>query len=76
MQELTPKEYADLLNEDGELLSDKMSDEQKLTLLLAKTLKSSDGASAGGRRCSLCNGTGFQSGSMFTCPWCHGKGYQ
>ena len=29
MQELTPKEYADLLNEDGELALEKMSDEQK-----------------------------------------------
>ena len=71
MQELTPKEYADLLNEDGELLSDKMSDEQKLTLLLAKTLKTSGGASLRST-CPICNGAGHKNG--LECQFCHGAG--
>lgn len=71
MQELTPKEYADLLNEEGELALEKMSDEQKLTLLLAKTLKASGGASLRSI-CSLCNGTGKKNG--WECTFCHGTG--
>ena len=71
MQELTPKEYADLLNEEGELALEKMSDEQKLTLLLAKTLKASGGASLRST-CSFCNGTGKKNG--WECTFCHGTG--
>ena len=71
MQELTPKEYADLLNEDGELALEMMSDEQKLTLLLAKTLEPSGGASLR-TTCSLCNGRGQRNG--VECYFCHGTG--
>ncbi|MBQ7696646.1 MAG: hypothetical protein IJT50_16165 [Lentisphaeria bacterium] len=76
MQELTPKEYADLLNEEGELALEKMSDEQKLTLLLAKTVKASEGVAAAGTRCPFCKGSRFQRGTDFTCFHCGGKGWR
>ena len=76
MQELTPEEYADLLNEEGELALEKINDEQKLTLLFAKTVKASEGVAAAGTRCPFCKGSRFQRGSDFTCSFCGGKGWQ
>ena len=76
MKELTPQEYADLLNDKGELMPDEINNDQKITLLMAKTIKPSDGATAG-MRCFFCGGTGFQSGnSQFTCPFCGGRGWK
>ena len=75
MQELTPKEYADLLNSEGELVFNNMTDEQKVVLLLAKTLRPSDGARTTlGKRCNFCRGSGWTKGGA-ECVHCNGYGY-
>lgn len=75
MSELRPDEFEKMLNSDGEIVSDKLSEEQKKTLMFAKLLRHPRGASAG-IRCFSCGGSGFQKGSNFTCYACNGRGWK
>ena len=75
MPELRPDEFEKMLDSDGEIVSEKLSDEQKKILLFAKLLRRPTGASAG-MRCFHCGGSGFQNGTNFTCNFCNGRGWK
>ena len=75
MSELRPDEFEKMLDSDGEIVSDKLSEEEKKILLFAKLLKHPTGASVG-IRCIHCDGTGFQKNSNFTCNICNGRGWK
>ena len=74
MPELRPDEFEKMLDPNGEIVSDKLSEEQKKVLFFAKLLKHPTGAGAG-MRCFFCKGTGFQNGTDFSCPHCN-KGHR
>ena len=75
MSELRPDEFEKMLDSDGEIVSDKLSEEEKKILLFSKLLQHSSGASAG-IRCLSCGGSGFQKGTNFTCFACNGRGWK
>lgn len=75
MSELRPDEFEKMLDSDGEIVSDKFSEEEKKILLFSQLLQHSSGASAG-IRCFSCGGSGFQKGTNFTCFACNGRGWK
>ena len=75
MIELTPSDFKEMLDNEGNIGFDELSEEQKALLVFADMIKQTNGASAG-IRCYLCDGTGWQKNSPYECPACHGSGRQ
>ena len=72
MEEFTPAEYEKLLNKDGDLSTENMTDEEKTAFHLVKLMSKATNTANAGMRCYHCNGTGW-SGN-FNCPVCKGTG--
>ena len=69
-------DYRDIAHPEDEKVPNDANENQKAAVLLAKTLKPSDGAALQGQRCFHCGGTGFQKfNPQFTCTFCGGKGW-
>ena len=75
MQELSPDEYKDILDENGEIAPPYLSSKERETLNLVKILQHARCDSA--MRCFFCKGTMFfPIGSNFKCVHCNGKGWK
>ena len=75
MPELSPDEFAKVLNENGKMSPEYISKEDMEIIELIDLTRHAHSAS--GMRCYLCKGSGFNPpGGNFTCPHCHGLGFK
>ncbi|MBE6388300.1 MAG: hypothetical protein E7045_09640 [Lentisphaerae bacterium] len=75
MQELSPKEFQEILDENGEISPKYLSAEDREKISLANMIRNAK--SAAGFRCMTCQGTGFcPVGGNITCSVCNGRGWK
>ena len=73
MQELSPDEFARILDDDGQLAPKNLTSEEKEKLCLALMMQHARCESM--MRCNFCKGTKFfPPGGNFECPYCKGRG--
>ena len=73
MQELSPDEFARILDDDGQLDPKNLTREEKEKLCLALMMQHARCESM--QRCYFCEGTRFYPvGGNFPCPYCNGTG--
>lgn len=75
MQELSPEEFQNMLDENGDLSSKHISKEDKDKILLTLMMQHAHCDSR--MRCLFCKGSRFYPvGGNFVCPYCNGLGYR
>ena len=73
MQELSPNEFQEMLDENGEISAAYLSKEDKEKISLVRMIHHARGNAR--IKCNLCNGTGFSNNGRgpFECPRCQGN---
>ena len=73
MQELSPQEFQEILDENGEISPKYLSVKDREKIRLAKMIRN---AKCAGYKCTWCKGTGFQQNGNVTCSHCNGLGFK
>ena len=75
MQELSPDEFKEILDENGEIAPQNLSRAEKEKLLFLEGILNARCDS--GMRCQFCKGTRFYPpNSNFKCTYCNGMGWR
>ena len=76
MPELTPRDFEKMLDSEGNINTEEVSEDAKTLLALANLIKHSRGVSMG-IRCIHCQGSKFWPiGSQQPCVFCKGQGWK